>query len=206
MKPKLICVTGADGAGKTTQLLRLAERLENGRKQRVAVVTVWDLLLDPHTQDLIAFDEPKQVDRYLAILSSTARALFMFHCLHTALDLAYRKKPDVVLLNSYWYKYHATEVAHGGDATTLRRITSVFPTPDQTFFLRVTPEEASKRKAVLSGYETGFADPRTKEAFLAFQRPAHAALDALSKELKWVELDGHAPAADQTKKLLDAIP
>jgi thymidylate kinase len=202
---KLICVTGADGAGKTTQLARLAERLENGRKKKVAVVTVWDLLFDPLTQDLIAFDEPKQVDKYLKVLGSTSRALFMFHCLHQALDLAVRKKPDVILVNSYWYKYYAPAVAHGGDPATLRRITSVFPTPDQTFFLRVTPEEASKRKAALSGYETGFADPRTKEAFVAFQRPAHTALDALSKELGWVELDGHASAADQTKRLLDAV-
>jgi dTMP kinase len=111
VKPKLICVTGADGAGKTTQLLRIAERLENGRKQKVAVVTVWDLLLDPLTQDLIAFDEPKQVDRYLRVLGSTSRALFMFHCLYQAFDLAQRKRPDVVLVNSYWYKYYATSVA-----------------------------------------------------------------------------------------------
>lgn len=200
--PQLICVTGADGAGKTTQIVHLAERLERGQGKKVAVVTVWDLLLDPGTQDLLAFDEPAQVDRYLSILGPTSRALFMFHCLFEALQLAQRKGADVLLLNSYWYKYYATEIAHGGDAAVLRKLADVFPAPDRTFYLRLGPEEAAERKAVLSGYETGFADPRSKEAFVAFQRPAHAALEALAQELDWTPIDATLGQKEQTELLL----
>lgn len=204
-EPRLICVTGADGAGKTTQIQRVAEQLERGHGRKVAVVTVWDLLLDPKTQDLIAFDEPAQVDEYLSILDSTARALFMFHCLHEALDLARERAPDLCLINSYWYKYYATEVAHGGDPQKLRAITSVFPEPAQTFFLEIAPEEAAGRKAVLSGYETGFAVPRTAEAFVAFQRPAHAALAALADEFGWRRLDASADPKAQSDEVLAQI-
>ena len=203
--PQLICVTGADGAGKTTQIVRLAERLERGAGKKVAVVTVWDLLLDPETQDLLAFEEPAQVDRYLSILSPTSRALFMFHCLLQALELGKRKGADVLLLNSYWYKYYATEVAHGGDVEVLRRLATVFPPPDRTFYLRLSPEAAAERKAVLSGYETGFAKPRSKEAFVAFQRPAHDALEALPEELDWTAVDANLDQKEQTELLLAAI-
>lgn len=203
--PLWYCVTGADGAGKTTQIQHLAERLERGAGKKVAVVTVWDLLLDPKTQDLVAFEEPQEVDRYLGVLGSTSRALFMFHCLYQAVDMARRKEPDVILLNSYWYKYYATEIAHGGDATDLRRITSVFPQPECTFYLRLSPEAAAERKAVLSGYESGFADPRTKEAFLAFQRPAHAALEELAAEFSWTCLDGTLDEKAITEQLLAEV-
>lgn len=196
--PRIICVTGPDGSGKTTQVTKLAEVLERTAKRKVAAVTIWDLLLDPTCKGKVLFDDPAKVDRYLSILHPTSRALFLYHCYAEALELAKKRGADVLLLNSYWYKYYATEVAHGGDRDLLRQLAVVFPEPDLTFYLRVHPEEAFARKARLSGYETGFAEPRSKEGFVSFQRVAHGVLEDLSKELGWVVLDGKEPIHDLT--------
>lgn len=203
--PKLIVVTGPDGSGKTTQITRLAELLERGGKHRAAAVTIWDLLLDPSCRGTLLFEEPAHVDRYLAILHPTSRALFLYSCFHEALVLARRRQADVLLVNAYWYKYYATEVAHGGDRALLRDLARFFPEPDLTFYLKVPPEEAFARKAELSGYESGFARERTREAFVAFQRTAHAELDRLADELRWLPLDGRAPAAELSRLLAERI-
>jgi thymidylate kinase len=186
----LICVTGPDGSGKTTQIGKIAERLERKGGRKAVPVTIWDLLLDPATKGKIPFRSPAEVDAYLEVLHPTSRGLFLYHCFHQALALAQRRKPDVVLLNAYWYKYYATEVAHGGDPERLAHVAEIFPEPTLTFYLKVDPEEAFRRKAHLSGYETGFANPRSKEAFVAFQKKAHDVLDRLAKQKNWIELNG----------------
>ena len=45
--PKLICVTGPDGAGKTTQIARIGEALSKRGKKKIVPMTIWDMLLDP---------------------------------------------------------------------------------------------------------------------------------------------------------------
>jgi dTMP kinase len=145
------------------------------------------------------------VDKYLSILHPTSRALFLYHCFHEALELAKKRGADVILLNAYWYKYYATEVAHGGDRALLRQLAGLFPEPSLTFYLDVDPGEAFARKAMLSGYETGFASPRSRDAFVAFQDTAHGVLDGLAKELGWVRLDGRTPMARLTEAMTDRI-
>lgn len=201
--PKLICVTGPDGSGKTTQIAKLAERLERRGKRKVAGVTIWDLLLDPSVKTKVPFRSPAEVDAYLEVLHPTSRAMFLFHCFYQALELAKRRGPDVCLLNAYWYKYYATEVAHGGDPEVLRRLASVFPEPDLTFYLKVDPEEAFRRKARLSGYESGFPRERNRAAFVEFQIRAHRALDGLSNA--WVPLNGTEPIDALTDQILARI-
>jgi thymidylate kinase len=203
--PKLICVTGPDGSGKTTQITKLAERLERRGKKRVVAVTIWDLLLDPSSKGKISFKSPVEVDAYLEILHPTSRALFLYHCFYQALELAKKRAPDVCLLNAYWYKYYATEVAHGGDSEPLLRLADIFPEPEITFYLKIDPEEAFRRKVRLSGYETGFSQPRSREAFVAFQHKAHRTLERLAQEREWRLLNGREPIDALTDTLLNHI-
>lgn len=204
-EPKLVCVSGPDGSGKTTQITKLAERLVRRGKLKVVAVTIWDLLLDPASKHKVAFRSPSEVDAYLEILHPTARTLFLYHCFFQALVQAQKREPDLCLINAYWYKYYATEVAHGGDPETLRRIAEIFPEPALTFYLKVDPEEAFRRKAQLSGYETGFAVPRSREAFVSFQKRAHAALEDLAKRRGWVQLNGKESADSLTDAILGKI-
>lgn len=203
--PTLICVTGPDGAGKTTQIARIAEALSKRGKKKIVPMTIWDMLLDPSTRGRVAFKSPAELDSFLEILSPMARMLFLTHCLYVALELAHARKPDVILANGYWYKYWATEVAHGGDPEAMLDLMKVFPEPAITFCLNISADEAFKRKVKLSGYETGFAPERTLEAFTAFQARARPPLERLAQEKQWIRLNGNESAAALSETIMSRI-
>lgn len=179
----LLCLTGADAAGKSTQIERIADEW-TGRGLRVSTMSIWDAMVDPVQRALLPFDGPTDVHAYLASLGVYARAHFLFHALHVGLDLARRDEPDVILANGYWFKYAATEIAHGADPDIVLALGSAFPEPDATVHLRIGIDDALGRRAEFSDYEGGFGrDP------VAFQSRAHRALDRLGEMRGWAPLD-----------------
>ncbi|WP_216906857.1 aminotransferase class III-fold pyridoxal phosphate-dependent enzyme [Nocardia noduli] len=197
-RKRLICIAGADGSGKTTQVARIAAEFE-AQGQSVAAVTIWDAFLDPKVSSKLPWRNPSEIYGYLKILSPLSRAHFLFHAMQLSFDLASARGVDIMLANAYWYKYYATEVAHGGDPTVLRQLTAGFPEPDRTFYLTLSPQDALGRKQLRSDYESGYGD---EKAFLDFQQQSHEALEALSSELGWVRLDGTDAPAAITKDIL----
>ncbi|WP_169811347.1 aminotransferase class III-fold pyridoxal phosphate-dependent enzyme [Nocardia anaemiae] len=197
-RKRLICIAGADGSGKTTQVARIAAEFE-AQGQSVAAVTIWDAFLDPKVSSKLPWRSPAEIYGYLKLLSPLSRAHFLFHAMQLSFDLAAERGPDILLANAYWYKYFATEVAHGGDPVVLRKLAAGFPEPDRTFYLAVSPQDALGRKQLRSDYESGYGD---EETFLAFQRRSHDALEALSEEFGWIRLDGTDTPADITKAVL----
>lgn len=197
-RKRLICIAGGDGSGKTTQVARIAAEFE-AQGQSVAAVTIWDAFLDPKVSSKLPWQSPSEIYGYLKLLTPLSRAHFLFHAMQLSFDLAAARGVDIVLANAYWYKYYATEVAHGGDPAVLRQLTAGFPEPDRTFYLTVSPQDALGRKQLRSDYESGYGD---EKAFLDFQQRSHDALESLSEELGWVRLDGTAAPAEITKAVL----
>ena len=197
-----ICVAGGDGSGKTTQIARLASVFEaKGRK--VAAVTIWDAFVDPGVASKLPFERASDIYTYLKLLSPVSRAHFLFHALHLALERARSRQPDVLLLNAYWYKYFATEVAHGGDPVLLRQLAAGFPEPDRTFYLSVSPQDALSRKSQRSDYESGYG--QDEQTFLSFQRRTHDVLGALAAELSWVKFDGRSSPSEITRAITELL-
>jgi thymidylate kinase len=200
----IACVTGLDGAGKSTQVDELAARLRRDGRS-VAVSTIWDLVLDPEFAGRSLFEKPSDADGYLAMLEPTARMYFLCHSLRESLARTLARETDVVLLNAYWYKYYSTEVGHGGDPAVLRTITSVLPEPDVTFYLRISVAEAARRKGEFSAYESGFAPTRSAEAFAAFQGVVLREFEGLAAELDWVALSSDSPPGELTDRMGDHL-
>jgi thymidylate kinase len=117
-----------------------------------------------------------------------------------ALERAWDSRTNVLLLNAYWYKYFATEVAHGGDPAQLRRLAAGFPEPNVTFYLSVRPQDALARKTDRSDYESGYSEDDQK--FVDFQRRAHQVLQALAVEHGWTEVDGRSLPDDITTAMI----
>ncbi|WP_040783351.1 aminotransferase class III-fold pyridoxal phosphate-dependent enzyme [Nocardia pneumoniae] len=200
-RKRLICLAGGDGSGKTTQVARIAAEFE-AQGHSVAAVTIWDAFLDPKVSSKLPWGSPAEIYGYLQLLTPLSRAHFLFHAMQLSLDLAAERDADIVLANAYWYKYYATEVAHGGDPAVLRSLAAGFPEPDRTFYLAVRPQDALARKRLRSDYESGYGD---EESFLTFQQRSHEALDALSEELGWIRLDGAAAPAEVTRAVLTQL-
>ncbi|MEV0030204.1 aminotransferase class III-fold pyridoxal phosphate-dependent enzyme [Nocardia sp. NPDC050793] len=197
-RKRLICIAGGDGSGKTTQVARIAAEFE-AQGHSVAAVTIWDAFLDPKVSSKLPWQSPSEIYGYLKLLTPLSRAHFLFHAMQLSFDLAAARGVDIVLANAYWYKYYATEVAHGGDPAVLRQLTAGFPEPDRTFYLAVSPQDALGRKQLRSDYESGYGD---EKAFIDFQQRSHDALEELAEELAWVRLDGTAAPAEITKAVL----
>ncbi|MFF2549517.1 hypothetical protein ACFVUS_00905 [Nocardia sp. NPDC058058] len=200
--PFVVCIAGGDASGKSTQVAAVAKTLRD-QGISTAEAGIWDALDDPVIAARLPFRDRDEVFGYLRVLRPSSRALFLFHAVQVAVELAAAAAPEVILLNAYWYKYFATEVAHGGDPAALRAHASGFAAPDLTCYLKVSPGTALARKIERSDYESGYGDA---EKFLEFQQQSQTVLDGLSRELGWHELDGTAEPGILTRTIAAAIP
>jgi thymidylate kinase len=197
--PVRLCVTGTDGVGKSTLLAEVADRLARSGR-RVAVVTVWDALRAlPGVPPVATRDE---IDRYFATLEPISRALLVFHALATALERARARGVQIELLDGYWYKCVATEIAYGGDAERLLRLAMVFPEPTHVVRLHLDVALAARRKTSFSRYETGFAGAPTARAFVVFQRRVAVALASVLAARPHLVLDARPPVSQLAARVV----
>jgi thymidylate kinase len=206
-KPLVIVITGPDGSGKSTACAlareQLSARLGDGK---VVECSVWDCL---EAQESIspAFRTQAEAAQYLGDLDGTSRTLFIFHAMSRALQLAIKKKPAVILLSGYWYKYAVSEIGYGVDPDFVLGASLGFARPAHVFCLDIDPATAWERRMRASAYEQGNADGNVgaseRERFLEFQsklRQVWAGLEAQTG-LTWE----HLSALDAVEDIVQAI-
>jgi thymidylate kinase len=194
--PTAICMTGGDGSGKSTQIDCLTKFFEQ-RKIATAAVSVWDAFTDPAVVAAMPIADPSDIYRYLKLLGPNSRPHFLFHALHLSLERALERRPQVLLLDGYWYKYFAAEIAHGADPAVLRSLAAAFPEPNVTFHLAIGPQDALRRKFHHSDYESGYGDDA--QAFLDFQEGVQHVLIGLAMEFGWIDIEAQQPPEEVTK-------
>jgi thymidylate kinase len=141
MSTELICLTGAPGCGKTAHSARLAAKL-TARGLKVALLTVWDAMLDPAAASKLTLRRPGEFARHAETLDPAARTKLEFHGLALAVELVGRRGADVVIAPGYWYAPFAAGVAAGVNRAELRRMGLELPSPNITFYLRVGNDPA----------------------------------------------------------------
>jgi dTMP kinase len=168
VKPAIIALIGIDGAGKTTQARRLAASLNASGQPadyhrnaggRLALGRIARRLGRRDAADLLGPDALLVVEallRWLAI----ARALF--------LSRLHRGPRRVAVMDRYAVCQYASTRARKGRGERLARfLYSLFPQPDVTYFLAVTPHVAQYRIAARG---TDFEDLAYLEATEAAYR------------------------------------
>jgi thymidylate kinase len=106
MTKKIICITGMDGTGKSTLIKGLKEHLDS-----CYVATIWDLMASPVKG--LPFKSKQEIDNFLCELSPDSRLLFLAHAMKYAIDKALLSSVNNILIDSYYYKYFASELALG---------------------------------------------------------------------------------------------
>jgi dTMP kinase len=190
----LISFEGIDGSGKTTQALRLKERLE-AEGHHVFLVRepggtavserIRALLLDPslHIEPLAEL-----------LLFSAARAQLVREVIRPAID-----EGTIVVCDRFFDSTTVYQgVGRGLDsdgwlAAFNRRVTDGL-IPDRTYYVDIEPEEALRRRALRgAGPRGGDRMERVSPAFYRRLIDAYRML-ALNEPERWCRVAGDAPA------------
>jgi len=165
MKPTLLCVTGIDGAGKSTVCDFLNSNLHDCH-----ISNIWDLMELDHVT--IPFKSKLEVDNFLCHLTPDSRLLFLAHAMQYSVDKAFASGKQFIVANSYYYKYFATELALGANPQLVASLMQAFPQPQLVIELVVPPQTIVIRKKHYSRYECGLATTPNQDTFIAFQNKA----------------------------------
>jgi dTMP kinase len=183
----IVAVDGPDGAGKSTHVAMLHEWM---REQGIPceVVGKWDVFdpdLHPEARFLRGV-ELSELRVCVAEMPTPARSLFVRWLYAEAAARAARLAGEhVVVLDGFWMKHAAAEVAYGADPELIDALVSSLGEVDAVLYLDVTPEEALRRKqGSLTPYECGLDGDRDPARFLAVQTAIRERL------LGWAERDG----------------
>jgi len=192
----LIALIGADGAGKSTVAAAAREQLvAAGYPART--LDRWDIVGNPAypTARFLAPDE-REVRSCAARMGNPSRLLFLLWASAMALTDEWREPvlDEVTVLDGYWMKHAASEVAYGLDRTWVEQVAAGLPPPDLGIYLRTTPELAWERKGGRPfPYECGMDMSCSRASFLAHQRVLHGVLDEWADRFGWITVDATRP-------------
>jgi thymidylate kinase len=194
---KLICITGIDGSGKSTLIDVLSKSLSS-----FYVANIWDLFLNK--DKVLPFKSKKDIDEYLCLLTPDSRLLFLAHTLKYSIDKAFLTGHKLIIADSYYYKYFATELALDADPQLARGLQKSFPEPEIVIELDLPVQIAATRKKTLSRYECGLSKNPCATEFIDFQQKAKNNWKIFEHK-NWHCLDGMLSPEENVKQAMTII-
>jgi thymidylate kinase len=194
MPKRLICITGLDGTGKSTLIEGIRTHITS-----VYLSTIWDLMTDPVKG--LPFKSKQQVDNFLCELTPDSRLFFLAHAMKYSIDKALKSRKENILIDSYYYKYFASELILGADSRMVDALQQVFPKPDFVFELVLPPEEAARRKSHFSRYECGLSKKPGMTQFLDFQKKVTFVWDLFDSNT-WQRIDARMSSGNVLNETL----
>jgi dTMP kinase len=169
-------------------------------------VSVWDFL-----EEGAPFGSKAETLAHVATLEGIDRMRTIFALFRRSLELRLGQDGPLFILNGYWYKYAASELAYGVSAAAIAAAVADFPAPCSTFFLDLSPEEAWFRKGSGSTYERGLmrGGPAQENAdagrqFVDFQRRIRPHWEALQRQHgPWTRISA-APSPERVLATIEA--
>src|SRR6267378_3391996 len=162
---KLIVIEGADGSGRSTQLLRLVEWLEGTGHATTQVGLKRSTLV---SEELEQAQEGN-------ILSRTTLSLFYATDFADQLEniiLPALKAGFIVLADRFIYTLMARDMVRGMDEVWLKNLYGIALEPDTVFYLNVPPQELVQRSfaknAALDYWESGMDLGLSRDMFDSF--------------------------------------
>ncbi|PNV30953.1 thymidylate kinase [Streptomyces sp. DH-12] len=187
----IVAIVGADGAGKTTVTRAVAEALGGS----ATVADRWDIIDNPEYPfaDFIKPDE-RRVRTCAVRMAPKSRVMFLLWA--AVASVTDRQSPpdpaEVLLLDGYWMKHAAGEIAYGMEPPWVEAVGAGLPPADIVVYLRSDPETAWERMGERAvPYECGLDMSCSKESFLSHQQKIHEVLDTWADRFGWTVVDAH---------------
>jgi dTMP kinase len=183
---KLIVVEGADGSGRSTQIVRLVNWLETNGHPTVQVGLKRSSLVSAELEEAQCGN----------VLSRTTLALFYATDFADQLEniiLPSLKSGFIVLADRYIYTLMARDMVRGMDEKWLKNLYGIAPEPDGVFYLSVEPAELVQRNlsktATLDYWESGLDLGLSRDVFDSFLKYQTAMQDTFRKLQKTYNFD-----------------
>jgi dTMP kinase len=198
---RLIVVEGADGSGRSTQIVRLVNWLETIGHATVQVGLKRSTLVSAE------LEKAQQGN----ILSRTTLTLFYATDFADQLEniiLPALKSGFIVLADRYIYTLMARDMVRGMDEAWLKNLYGIALEPDAVFYLSVEPEELVQRNlaksATLDYWESGMDLGLSRDmfdSFVKYQTAIHAVFQRLQKTYGFNIVDANRPMDSVTREL-----
>ena len=202
---RLIVVEGADGSGRSTQIMRLVDWLETCGHPTVQVGLKRSTLVSSELEKA----------QHGNILSRTTLSLFYATDFADQLEnmiLPALKAGFIVLADRYVYTLMARDMVRGMNETWLKNLYGIALEPDAVFYLSVEPQELVQRNlaksASLDYWESGMDLGLSRDmfdSFVKYQTAMQAAFRQLRKNYGFTIVDGNRPVGSITKELRKKI-
>lgn len=201
----LIAITGGDGAGKSIVVRQVVESL---RERQVAARRIdrWDILQNPCYPTASFLGADLESIR-MSMLGMPAVPRFLFFLWSVALSVStdfHGTEPAIV--DGYWMKHAASEIARGLDACWLEAVVSGLPKPELVIYLRLAPKYSWLRKeGQVVAYECGTDTCVSRESFVAHQQRIIDKLDEWCTAEGWTVVDAALPLEVVVARVVDRI-
>lgn len=190
----VIAIFGNDGAGKSTLVRCMLQQLaENGTRTRL--IDKWDVLQAQRHPNCASFlkDDLPSLRVAISRMPALPRLLFLFWCISAAMENMWHGNPDVILLDGYWMKHAAAEIAMGQDEALVLSLAGAMAEPDLQIYLDIDPGTAfSRKQGWLTPYECGCDQTLAPSAFLRHQAAVRAILQRWAADAA-IRIDASQP-------------
>ena len=202
---KLIVVEGADGSGRSTQIVELVNWLETSGRPTVQVGLKRSTLV---SEELEKAQEGNVLSRTtLSLFYATDFADQLGNIIIPALKAGF-----IVLADRYIYTLMARDMVRGMNGAWLKNLYGIALEPDAVFYLSVEAEELVQRNlaksATLDYWESGMDLGLSRDvfdSFLKYQTAMQMAFRQLQKTYGFTIMDGNRSVDSVTKELRKKI-
>ena len=205
LRGKLIVVEGADGSGRSTQIVKLVDWLEANGHATVQVGLKRSTLV---SAELEHAQEGNILSR---------RTLSLFYATDFAdqlenIILPAMKAGFMVLADRYIYTLMARDLVRGMDEAWLKNLYGIAPVPDAVFYLEVSSEELVQRtfakNAALDYWESGMDLGLSRDmfdSFLEYQGRMAQQFRRLQKIYGFTIVNGHRSVDEIGQELTEKV-
>jgi thymidylate kinase len=198
----LVAFAGCDGAGKTTQVERVRQWLEE-RGWQAEIIDRWDILdAEQFPECRFIRSSRNEVRVCNSEMEGLSRAMFLFWTISlTMRKIDLRDQSRVYLLDGYWMKHGAAEIEYGCDPAWVEATVRSMPWPDVTLYLDVTPEDALRRKPDVTPYECARNPDMNPQDFIRHQTKVRRRLLRWANEFGWDVISSMQEPARVTEQI-----
>ena len=203
----IVALAGSDGVGKTTAICHLAEELRRAGKT-VRSVGRWDIVDNPaYPATRFIHSDIEDLRQCVASMPPVPRFTFLMWTMHMALEpYARLDEPSIVIVDGYWMKHAASEIAYGVEESYIGSITTMLPRADLTFLLDAPVDLLYERKVHdLVAYECAMDPACSRESFVLHQTTIRTTLHKWQREFNWIKLDAARPVPEVVGDMARAI-